>query len=293
MIMNNTEKSFFDKWQQNKDLAFISTLTPGSDIQNWILNRNGWNTQEGLRNFLSDKKRILDAGCGNGRVTALLSQFSPSTSAIVGVDLTSCDVARENLEGIKNIQIDYADLLANNSALGKFDFIYSQEVLHHTHNPKQAFLNLVKNNLMPGGEIAIYVYKKKAPMREFTDDYIRENISCVSYEEAKEKCSQITELGKVLHELNVKINIPKVDLLQIEAGEYDLQRFIYHFFMKCFWSPELNYDQNTAINYDWYHPQNCTRHTLEEIREWYTSAELKIEHKYVDFYGITLRGKLI
>ena len=41
---NNTAKSFHDKWHQNKDLAFQNTLKEGSDIQNWILTRNGWNT---------------------------------------------------------------------------------------------------------------------------------------------------------------------------------------------------------------------------------------------------------
>ena len=50
------------------------------------------------------------------------------------------------------------------SSLGKFDFIYCQEVLHHTTNPFFAFKNLV-NLVAPEGEIAIYVYKKR-PQQE-------------------------------------------------------------------------------------------------------------------------------
>jgi hypothetical protein len=84
-----------------------------------------------------------------------------------------------------------------------------------------------------------------------------------------------------------------VDILEIEEGEYDLQRFIYHFFMKCFWNPNLTFQENAAINYDWYHPQIATRHRLEEVREWFWQAKLKIVHENVDFYGITVRGKLI
>ena len=79
-------------------------------------------------------------------------------------------------------------------------------------------------------------------------------------------------------------------ILEIDAGEYDLQRFVYHFFMKCFWNPELSYADNVAVNYDWYHPQLATRHTLPEVEEWFQEAALKIVHRNVDYYGITVRG---
>jgi hypothetical protein len=63
--------------------------------------------------------------------------------------------------------------------------------------------------------------------------------------------------------------------------------------MKCFWNPNLTFQENVAINYDWYHPQIATRHRLEEVREWFWQAKLKIVHENVDFYGITVRGKLV
>src|SRR4051812_46641108 len=99
---NNTAKSFYDKWHQNKDLAFQNTLKEGSDIQNWILTRNGWNTLSGLKEFLKNKKNILDAGWGNGRVTPLLAMNAPQTSTITGIDLTAADVAKDNLAGFPN-----------------------------------------------------------------------------------------------------------------------------------------------------------------------------------------------
>ncbi|MES2131536.1 MAG: class I SAM-dependent methyltransferase [Bacteroidota bacterium] len=287
---NNTAKSFFDKWHKNKDLAFQNTLKEGSDIQNWILTRNGWNTPKGLQEFLSDKKTILDAGCGNGRVTALLTINAPKDSQITGIDLTAADVAKENLEGMDNVSFFTKDLMENNSDVGKFDFIYCQEVLHHTNNPLQSFSNLVKNNLADKGKIAIYVYKKKAPLREFTDDFIRDKIAGMPYEEAMKHCNQITEFSKNLSQQKEEFYCPEIELLGIPAGNYTPQRFIYHFFMKCFWNNELDFEQNSAINYDWYHPQNCTRHTMEEIKEWYTSNNLEITHAYEDFYGITMHG---
>ena len=87
--------------------------------------------------------------------------------------------------------------------------------------------------------------------------------------------------------------VPQVDVLEIEEGEYDLQRFIYHFFLKCFWNDRLSFHDNAVINYDWYHPQNCTRHTLDEIEGWFKNMNLKITHSFQDFYGITIRGKKI
>jgi SAM-dependent methyltransferase len=286
-----TFDSFREKWENNPDLAFALTQQKGSEIQSWILNRNGFNDCDQLRAFLAGKRRILDAGCGNGRVTALLHAHSSEAAQIVGVDLTAAEVARRNLAGYSRVTVHQADLMRDLSALGQFDFIYCQEVLHHTRDPKQAFLNLVAL-LEPGGEIAIYVYKIKAPAREFVDDYVRHLVSGCDYADAMRHMQQITELGRVLTETGLKVTVPTVDVLGIEAGEYDVQRFLYHFFCKCFWNPELSFEANVAINYDWYHPQLCTRHTVEEISGWFEEADLSIDHTRVDPYGITVRGRV-
>ncbi len=71
-----TKKAFNDKWNNNPSCIFQETLNPKSEIFQWIINRNGFRNKEDLREFLKDKKRILDAGCGNGRVTALLILYS-------------------------------------------------------------------------------------------------------------------------------------------------------------------------------------------------------------------------
>ena len=123
------------------------------------------------------------------------------------------------------------------------------------------------------------------------DDFVRDRIAHLPYEEAREVCQQITELGRALSESGAKVKVPAVDALGIEAGEYDVQRFVYHFFMKCFWNPELSFDDNVAINYDWYHPQLCSRHTLPEVEDWFRTGGLEVTHSHTDFYGITLRGR--
>jgi SAM-dependent methyltransferase len=284
-----TARTFSEKWRRNPDLAFAQTLDERSEISRWILTRNGFENGRDLAAYLKDKRRILDAGCGNGRVTALLQRYAPESSQLLGVDLNSADVARENLAGLPNVSVHEGDLLGDLSALGEFDFIYCQEVLHHTGDPKGGLVNLA-SRLAPGGEIAIYVYRRKAPVREFTDDYLRERLSSLPYEEAMGVCRSIAELGRALSELRATVRVPAIELLEIEEGEYDVQRLIYHFFMKCFWNDELDPEANAAINYDWYHPNISSRHTVKEVRDWFTAARLEIVHEHIDQYGITTRG---
>lgn len=293
--MTNTARSFDDKWRENPRLAFAETLREGSDIQQWILNRNGFSNLGQLRDYLSDRRRILDAGCGNGRVTALLRIAAPADAQVVGFDLVAAEVARENLRNLPNVTVAEGNLLADLTAFGTFDFIYCQEVLHHTGNPRAAFLN-VATLLAPNGELAIYVYRLKAPIREFVDNYVRDRIVNMPYEKAFEVCAEITALGKALSDVKsgsvpLRIDVPGVRVLGIDAGEYDLQRFIYHFFMKCFWNRDLTTEENIAINYDWYHPQDATRHELSEVLGWFSEAELAVTHSHIDPYGITVRGR--
>jgi len=294
-MRDNTIDTFKEKWEHNRRLAFEETLREGSNIFSWMLGRNGFSSDTELEAYLRDKRCVLDAGCGNGRVTALLRRYAPSTTEIVGIDLVSPEIARENLQMFHlshNVHFLKKDLSGDLTDLGKFDFIYCQEVLHHLADPEQALHDLC-SLLSSKGEIAVYVYRKKAPVREFVDDYVRGKISELAYEEAIGACKQITELGRSLSQRGIKIQVPRVDVLEIEEGEYDLQRSIYHFFAKCFWNPDLAFRENAAINFDWYHPKIATRHTFEEVREWFMRAKLAIIHEKVDLYEITVRGKLM
>ena len=120
-----TYVSFSDKWHKNKRLAFSETSRDGKFF-NWILKRNGFSHPDGFSKYLSSKRQILDAGCGNGRVTELLHSYAHSQANLVAVDLTSADVAAENLSEIDRVSIRQKDLLGDLSDLGTFDFIYCQ-----------------------------------------------------------------------------------------------------------------------------------------------------------------------
>ena len=201
----------------------------------------------------------------------------------------AAEVAAKNTQDLERVTVFQADLVDSLERFGLFDLIYCQEVLHHTENPKLAF-EMLTNQLSNTGEIAIYVYKEKAPIREFSDDYIRNQISSMGFDEVKSAITQITNFAKELSESKSSINVPAIDCLGIEPGEWTPQRLIYNFMFKNFWNDELSWNENYAINYDWYHPSLCSRHTLEEIRQWFTENSLEIISEVVDPYGITVRG---
>ncbi len=57
---------------------------------------------------------------------------------------------------------------------------------------------------------------------------------------------------------------------------------------KLFYRPEFTLDEMTHINFDWFRPANCHRHTPEEISTWCKEAGLSIDHINLQEAGITV-----
>ena len=110
---------------------------------------------------------ILEAGCGMGRFLDVVSRSPRAT--IVGFDLSlAVEAAYKNVGGRPNVHIVQADIVQPPFRVEGFDLVYSLGVLHHTNNPKEAFLKLVPL-LKRRGEIAIWVYHKyrRPPLSDF------------------------------------------------------------------------------------------------------------------------------
>ncbi|MBM3252433.1 MAG: class I SAM-dependent methyltransferase, partial [Candidatus Omnitrophica bacterium] len=102
-------------------------------------------------------KTVLEAGCGMGRFLEVVAETG---SQVVGIDLSfSVDAARNNLKRFANIHLIQADLFNPPLLKKRFDLIYSIGVLHHTPNPKEAFLR-ISHLLRKNGEIAIWISPK-------------------------------------------------------------------------------------------------------------------------------------
>ncbi|HMT11160.1 MAG TPA: class I SAM-dependent methyltransferase, partial [Ignavibacteria bacterium] len=99
----------------------------------------------------------------------------------------------------------------------------------------------------------------------------------------------LTKLGKALADLNTEIDVPEdIPYLGIKKGKIDIQRFFYWYICKMWVRPEVNLNEMNIVNFDWFRPLNCQRHTPEEVKEYCSKAGLNIEHMDVQESGITV-----
>ncbi|MGQ9628971.1 MAG: methyltransferase domain-containing protein [bacterium] len=262
----------------------------------WFLERYGWESEEDLRRYISSRRMILDAGTGLGRVIKDFCELGAIDGGfeIFGVELSDCaDEAYQNVGGFRNVHIIQGDITRLPFEKGSFDFILSDGVLHHTPDTRVSFLTLSRY-LQKNGEIAIYVYRKKGPIREFCDDYIRKFSTSLSADDCWRFSESITKLGRSLSDLKVEFEVPEdIPILGIRAGRYNLQRFIYWNILKCYWNDELSFDENNLVNFDWYHPRDAHRHTVDEVESWFDEAGLKIKHLKEIPSGISVIGEKV
>ena len=233
---------------------------------------------------------VLDAGCGASYTG--LQYFRPVLDRIryIGADISAAvDVAKKRMQDAgADAAFIQCDLTRLPLPHGSLDGIFSEGVLHHTDSTRGAIQSLAPF-LKPGGLFMFYVYRRKGPIREFTDDYIREKVQTMAPDAAWKAMEPITRLGNLLGELDIEIDIPeRIDLLDIDAGKINLQRFFYWHVLKCFYRPDYTLDEMNHINFDWYAPKNAFRQSPEEVREWCAGAGLDILHERVEEAGITI-----
>jgi len=279
-----TESTFGFKWKKRDTFESEAFRSRHRD---WLNKRYG---DAAGHAFLSQGVFVLDAGCGAG--WSALEYFAEVLPQIryLGVDISEAvDVAagrfREHRFEGAFIQSDLQHLPIPE---GSVDVIFSEGVLHHTDSTEEALKSLAPY-LKPGGRFMFYVYRRKGPVREFTDDYLRERLQHMSGEEAWQALMPLTKLGKALGELKVTVDVPEdIELLGISAGPIDLQRLFYWHVCKAFYDSNLGLEEMNHINFDWFTPANAHRQSPEEVRAWCREAGLDIEREVVEEAGITI-----
>lgn len=283
-----TRSSFSAKWRRIPDFGH-DEASRGFYV-NWYLARYGFGDLEGLRAFLSDKRRVLEAGAGAGRDAMVYGQNTPGQ--VFAIDLSdSIDSVYRHVGCLPNVHVIQADLTVLPFPEAYFDYVASDQVLHHTPDTEKSFKYLTRY-LTPGGQIAVYVYKKKGPIREFSDDFLRSHYTQSSEEECYEFSRTMTLLGKALSDLNIEFEVPEdIPILEIKAGRHNLQRFIYWNVFKCYWNDDLDFETNVMTNFDWYHPLHAFRHTPDEVKRWCAESGLEIVNFDVVESGISVRAR--
>lgn len=113
----------------------------------------GW-LQPVKPDFFKDKI-VLEGGCGKGRHTSLAANWG--AKEVVGIDLSiAVESAYQATKHLPNVHIVQADIFK--LPFKKiFDYAFSVGVLHHTPDPKRAFLSLA-GKVKKGGAISAWIY---------------------------------------------------------------------------------------------------------------------------------------
>ncbi len=285
---DQTKDTFNFKWSKRDTYESDAVR---SNARRWLFERYCDNDPKRLSRWLAGgRKIILDAGCGSGY--SALQFFGDHLKAhdYLGVDISdSVEVAKVRFreagyEG-EFLKANLLDLPVPDESV---DVIFSEGVLHHTDNTEKSFKYLARK-LKKQGRFMCYVYAKKAVIREFTDDHVRQQLASLTDDQAWESLRALTLLGVELGKLQADLNVPEdIPYLGIKKGRYDLQRFFYWNICKLYYRPEYTIEEMNHINFDWFRPLNCHRHTPEEVRTWCADIGLSIEHLNVQEAGITI-----
>jgi SAM-dependent methyltransferase len=267
-----TKEIFSDKWGEVEGIPTVGEFFHFQ--QDWFLSLYGFETEDNMARYLRDKAVIVDTGCGLGYKAAWFARLAPH-AIVLGVDISDSVLqAAAKYPELENLYFFQGDIADTGLKDGVVDFTVCDQVIMHTEDPQKTFQHL-SDITSDKGEFACYVYSKKALPRELIDDYFRKATHDIPNDQMWELSSQLTELGKRLSELKVTIDSPDIPLLGIKGGTYDIQRFIYWNFLKCFWKEDWGFDLSQSTNYDWYAPSNAKRFSKQEFVDMATNCGMK------------------
>lgn len=212
-------------------------------------------------------KLVLDAGCGGGRFTKLLAGHG---ARVVGLDLDGVGLraARDELSGYEDVDFVQADLFNLPFRPGAFDCVYSLGVLHHTPDPRRAFLGLT-SLLRAGGQIAVWVYPRSE--RTPVSDWLR---------------TVTTRMPpRSLYWLAWAVTASYGPLLRIPRLNRKLRGALYG--ARLPWHESGRWRVHSFL--DWYGPTYQHKRSSEELEDWCVAAGL------VDIarcpYASSIRGR--
>jgi len=122
--------------------------------------------------FFKDKI-CLDAGCGGGRFVVALAKCGAKKA--IGVDISRDAITeadyRLDSRDLRNAEVYIGSVLDLKYEDNTFDYVVCSGVIHHTHNPKKGFNELIRV-LKPGGTLFLSVYGRGG-IKWFINDLFR------------------------------------------------------------------------------------------------------------------------
>ncbi len=121
-------------------------------------------------------ERVLDLGCGDGRLLALVAGARRGVLEAIGLDSSPpmIERARSRFADDPRVRVVDHDLTAPLPELGSFDVVVSGFAIHHlTHDRKRSLLAEVVGCLRPGGVFANLEVVQCATPELQADFYLR------------------------------------------------------------------------------------------------------------------------
>ena len=195
--------TFFDFFNESFETSFMSqnsgfNKTPTGDIQwetgevYYQLWKDFKNEEYYLQSFnmlverfkknnisLDGVKLALDDGCGGGRYTLALKKIG--CPSLIGVDVSQNSIAHaRKMNPYAKNEVNFLTSSVLNLPFKNeiFDFVFSNGVLHHTHDTKKG-LHEIYRVLKKGMPCWIYLYGGKGSFFWDTVDYCRKLLSNV------------------------------------------------------------------------------------------------------------------
>lgn len=205
-------------------------------------------------------RKVLEAGCGMGKYVRVVSDLR--AGLVVGLDASDAvERACAVTERRPNVLVVQGDIF-HPPLRGGFDFAYSVGVLHHTPDPRRAF-SRVASLVRPGGELAVWLYPRS---REFVprvlelwhERVLRPLTSRLPHRRLERLCEALGRLTVLKTRMRqrggpVRLGLARM-ISAVAVGDH------------------LDPGIAAFLNFDWYSPPFRSRHTVEELVEWFREA---------------------
>jgi ubiquinone/menaquinone biosynthesis C-methylase UbiE len=120
-----------------------------------------------------DGKRVLDAGCGNGMLSAAVGEF--------GCEVYACDLSpsvHHAARYFKESPVTFlqANLMQHPFKSEAFDVVYCAGVLHHTPDTQSTF-NQVAKTVAPDGRLFVWLYHQMPQRKQRVRTKLRSGVA--------------------------------------------------------------------------------------------------------------------
>ncbi len=259
-------------------------------IQEFLM-RYGFSSIDELKSFLQPFQIIAEIGAGEGRLADWYLQYS--NALIICIEISeSAYYLKEKYKDNSRVLVIRAD--ATYSPLGKnsIDLLSTDQCIHHSPNPDKIF-NALINSLKENGKVLFSVYAEKSPVRQKFDILIRDTVAQLPEEKRYEFSKQLTQIGKILSEIDLTIYIPEDwDIFgELQGQTMSLQRLLYYTVFKCFWNNQYSLEKNIELTFDWYSYPVCNTISLNQACDWFMKNQLEILHVHTNPSNINLIGR--